>query len=202
MTVHTSQIYATVGSEAKAEFLVTEHGIPRERIFNSRNVSFLDDVQRVTNGRRVDVVLNSLSGELLHASWQCVAKRGKMLEIGKRDMLERGRLALDVFMGNRSFYGFDLIGLLRDYLDILQEVTSKFKEFIAHGYMKPIQPIHHFSADNAADAVRFMRTGEHMGKIVVNIPEDPTAIKFTKLVQTTLFSDTSTYLLIGGLRTR
>jgi NADPH:quinone reductase-like Zn-dependent oxidoreductase len=52
---------------------------------------------RATKGRGVDLVLSSLSGELLHASWRCVAKRGKMVEIGKRDMFERGRLPLEMF---------------------------------------------------------------------------------------------------------
>lgn len=61
-----------------------------------------------TNGRGVDLVLNSLSGELLHASWRCVAQRGKMIEIGKRDMYERGSLSLEMFKGNRSFFGVDL----------------------------------------------------------------------------------------------
>ncbi|PHH78017.1 hypothetical protein CDD80_7479 [Ophiocordyceps camponoti-rufipedis] len=118
--VHDGIIYATVGSETKAEVLVNKHGISQERLFSSRNVSFLDDALRVTNGRGVKVVLNSLSSELLHAP---------------------------------------------------RQVANGFKEFIAQGHMKPAQPIHHFSADNAAVAVRFMRTGEHMRKIVVTIPK-------------------------------
>ncbi len=62
---------------------------------------------RETNDRGVDVVLNSLSGELLHASWQCVAKFGKMIEIGKRDFIGHANLAMDLFESNRSFVGVD-----------------------------------------------------------------------------------------------
>lgn len=82
-------------------------GIARNRIFNSRNSSFLADVKRETNCRGVDVVLNSLSGELLHASWKCVAEYGKMLEIDKRDFIGRGKLSIDLFEANRSFFGID-----------------------------------------------------------------------------------------------
>lgn len=53
-------------------------GFSRGEIFNSRDESFLPDLMRETQGRGVDVVLNSLSGELLHASWRCVAPRGKV----------------------------------------------------------------------------------------------------------------------------
>lgn len=101
-------IYATVGSEEKVQYLVENYGLAREHVFHSRNASFYDDVMRTTNGRGVDLVLNSLSGDLLHASWRCVAKWGKMMEIGKRDLLGRGLLALEMFNGNRTFYGIDL----------------------------------------------------------------------------------------------
>lgn len=94
---------------------MNNYGLPRERIFNSRNNSFLHDIMQVTSGRGVDMVLNSLSGELLHASWGCVAKYGSMMEIGKRDFIGRGLLALDPFEGNRAFHGIDLAGLTRDH---------------------------------------------------------------------------------------
>lgn len=61
-----------------------------------------------TEGRGVDVVLNSLSGELLHASWKCVAEFGIMVEIGRRDFIGHGQLGMELFDGNRTFVGFDL----------------------------------------------------------------------------------------------
>lgn len=86
-------------------------GIPRHHIFNSRNGSFLEGVKRTTNGKGVDMVLNSLSGELLHTSWQCVAEYGKMLEIGKRDFIGRAMLSMDLFEANRAFFGIDMARL-------------------------------------------------------------------------------------------
>jgi hypothetical protein len=56
-------------------------------------------------------VLNSLSGELLHTSRKCVAERGRMVEIGKYDFIGKGRLDMDLFEGNRSFFGVDLTTL-------------------------------------------------------------------------------------------
>lgn len=79
---------------------------------NSRNTSFLPAVKALTNGRGVDLVLNSLSGELLHASWKCVAEFGKMLEIGKRDFIGKAQLDMDLFEANRSFHGIDIAPLL------------------------------------------------------------------------------------------
>jgi NADPH:quinone reductase-like Zn-dependent oxidoreductase len=61
-----------------------------------------------TNNHGVDVVLNSLSGDLLHASWKCVAEFGVMVEIGKRDFRRRAKLAMEDFEQNRTFIGLDL----------------------------------------------------------------------------------------------
>lgn len=69
---------------------------------------------RETEGRGVDLVLNSLSGELLHASWKCVAEFGKLIELGKRDILGFGKLEMDIFGANRSYCCVDIAHLIRD----------------------------------------------------------------------------------------
>ena len=90
------------------------YGIPRDRIFDSRSPSFFQGVMESTNGRGVDIVLNSLAGELLHLSWRCVAKFGRMIELGKRDMLGHAQLDMRAFAGNRSFIGVDIKQVLEE----------------------------------------------------------------------------------------
>jgi NADPH:quinone reductase-like Zn-dependent oxidoreductase len=107
-----NQIFATVGNEQKIQYLVDNFGIPRSKIFASRNASFVSGVMRETEGKGVDIVLNSLFGALLHESWKCVAKFGKMIEIGKRDFMGHGRLNMETFAANRTFIGVDLLQLL------------------------------------------------------------------------------------------
>jgi NADPH:quinone reductase-like Zn-dependent oxidoreductase len=103
-----AEVYTTVSSEKKIEFLVQEFGISKDHIFNSRSVSFEEDLLRETNGRGVDLALNSLSGELLHATWRCIAKWGTLVEIGKRDLLGAGKLNMEVFFANRSYRCVDI----------------------------------------------------------------------------------------------
>lgn len=95
-------------------------GLPRERIFNSRSTSFQPDIMRATAGRGVDVVLNSLSGNLLHASWECVAKFGRMVELGKRDFISHGILNMGLFEANRAFFGVDLAQVCKDTPEVLK----------------------------------------------------------------------------------
>ena len=72
-----ARVYATVGSQEKKTFLVESCGIPSENVFYSRNTSFAQGIMRSTGNRGVDVVLNSLSGENLMASWECIAPVSK-----------------------------------------------------------------------------------------------------------------------------
>lgn len=62
-------VYTTVSTVEKADLLVKEYGVPRDNIFNSRTGAFKDDVMAATHGQGVDVVLNSLAGDLLRLSW-------------------------------------------------------------------------------------------------------------------------------------
>ncbi|KAK6853866.1 polyketide synthase [Apiospora arundinis] len=107
-------IYTTVGSDTKASYLIETLGFPKSHIFNSRSAHFRDEILRETSGRGVDLALNSLSGDLLHATWHCVAKWGTMVEIGKVDLLGAGKLDMGVFLGNRSYSCFDLQQLITE----------------------------------------------------------------------------------------
>ena len=103
-----AEIYTTVSSEEKVNYLMTTFNIPRNRLFDSTNVSFKDGILRGTNGKGVDVVLNSLTGEMFHATWHVVAKFGKFVEIGQKDLMGAGKLDLDNFLQNRSFSCVDI----------------------------------------------------------------------------------------------
>ena len=118
------QVYTTVGSEEKVKYLIDNFGIPRNRIFKSRDDSFLRDVMRETKGRGVDIVLNSLSGELLHASWKCVAEFGKLVELGKRDLVGFGKLDLEPFLANRSYCCVDLAHAMSQRPESVRRLVS------------------------------------------------------------------------------
>lgn len=107
------KIFLTVGTKRKVKHLVDTYGIPRNHIFSSRDLTFVDGIMRETGGVGVDVVLNSLSGELLHGSWKCVAEFGCMVELGLRDSRGSGRLDMMPFGHNRSYHGVEGIQFAR-----------------------------------------------------------------------------------------
>ncbi|KAL3478889.1 hypothetical protein BJX99DRAFT_268945 [Aspergillus californicus] len=192
-------IYATVGSEEKVQYLMDRFGIPRHRIFNSRSADFLHDVMRETNGRGVDVVLNSLTGQLLHASWECLASFGRMVELGKRDFLSHGQLNMAPFIKNRAYIGFDLTQVGKEAYHTYETMHAQFEELSQQSELVPIRPIRVYSATEVIDAFRYMQQGVHMGKILVEMPEDPASLPFVAGQSPFSFDPSASYLLVGGL---
>jgi acyl transferase domain-containing protein/NADPH:quinone reductase-like Zn-dependent oxidoreductase len=103
-----ARVYATVGSDEKREFLMRNYDIPSAHIFSSRSTDFADELMAATHGRGVDVVLNSLSGEMLHESWRCVADNGVFVDIGKKDILDRASISMEPFNRNASYRAVDM----------------------------------------------------------------------------------------------
>lgn len=151
-----------------------------------------------TNGVGVDLVLNSLSGELLHSSWKCVAPYGAMVEIGKRDMVGRGYLALAPFEDNRTFIGGEVARLLVTHKHIVARLLKLTLEQYVKGNFKPITPITTFDAENIQDAFRYMQKGSHIGKIVIKFPKED-MLPLTPTVPVPEFRGDVSYLLAGGL---
>ncbi|OCT53827.1 putative polyketide synthase [Cladophialophora carrionii] len=193
-----AKIFCTVGSPGKVEYLTKTVGVPEERIFNSRDNTFLRDIMSATQGRGVDVVLNSLSGELLHASWKCVAEFGVMVEIGKRDFIGKGKLAMDLFESNRSFVGVDFGQICLERPEITQNLLERLMDYYEQGHISPA-PITKFEAATAEQAFRFMQKGSHIGKIVVTMPENAEEIPVTPAVVPPKFRADGCHIIIGGL---
>lgn len=108
-----AEIFATVGTPAKREFLKSEYGLDDSHIFSSRDTSFAAGIMAATNGYGIDVSLNSLVRELLAASWSVMAHNGRHIEIGRTDIMEFGILDLNVFKRNTTFSAFDF-GVVAD----------------------------------------------------------------------------------------
>ncbi|PHH88306.1 hypothetical protein CDD83_7707 [Cordyceps sp. RAO-2017] len=190
------EVYATAGNAEKVKHLMDVFGLARDRIFSSRDTTFVDGVRAATGGRGVDLVLNSLSGELLHASWQCVAPYGKMLEISKRDSIGKARLGMDLFEANRSFIGIDVARFdAAKCHRLLQRTVDMFE----CGTIGPIEPVKLFEAADVEAAFRYMQQGTHLGKVVVSIPENGHGLAATLEPPQTELNPQGTYLLVGGL---
>lgn len=162
-----AKIIATIGTPEKREFLKS---IGIEHIFDSRSLSFAEDVLRVTNGRGVDAVLNSLAGEALVKSFEILAPGGRFLELGKRDLAANNPIGMFPFLRGASFTGIDL-GLFAPERNPkgATRLYGGLGEIFKTGSYKPL-PIQTFVISDAAVAFSSMMMGKHIGKFVLTFP--------------------------------
>lgn len=143
--------------EAKKDFLVETFGINPANIFSSRDASFLPGILQATNWKGVNVVLNSLTGDLLHASWRCCAMFGRFVEIDKRDLIGAGRLEMDQFLKNITFTAFDMSYLYDTENCAYQALWSRLLAEVLRLYREKkrmkIEPLEVFDLSNITQAL-------------------------------------------------
>ncbi|KAK5993535.1 Highly reducing polyketide synthase gloL [Cladobotryum mycophilum] len=193
-----AEVFVTVGNEDKVRYVHKELGIPMNRIFNSRDDSFVSGIMRETNGQGVDVVLNSLSGNLLHASWNCVAEFGKMIELGKRDAQGFAKLSLEAFLSCRTYSSIDVLQLLAKRPKQGIRLFQRVMQLCSSGKILPI-PHQAFSASEVELGFRTLQRGAHIGKLVISIPQSPSKFEAVAARNETKFDPNASYLLTGGL---
>ena len=188
-----AEIFATAGSLEKRAFL---QSLGIRHVMDSRSLAFADEVRALTEGRGVDVVLNSLSGEAIRKGISCLAPRGRFLEIGKRDLFQNTKLGLRPFRNNLAFFAIDLAQILRDSPGSVQAMLREVMDHFAAGRLRPL-PMRCFPMSEASEAFRTMSQARHIGKIVLSRESDTvTPLPESKPIR---FKADASYLITAGL---
>ncbi|KAJ0418705.1 hypothetical protein BJY00DRAFT_314616 [Aspergillus carlsbadensis] len=192
------EIFATVGSESKRELIKEVYGIPDDHIFNSRDVSFVKGLLRMTKGRGVDCVLNSLSGEMLRQTWYCLAPFGVFVEIGMKDILSNSGLDMLPFKKHATFCFFNLENIATINPQLIDEIGEGVFDLLRQGALKPVYPVTVYPVSQMESAFRLMQAGRHQGKLVLSYgPED--VVPMLRRADDALRLDpNATYVLVGG----
>ncbi len=187
-----AEIFATA-SPGKWDFLSSQ-GITH--IMNSRTLNFADEVMRLTDGQGVDVVLNSLNGEVIDKSFAVLAKGGRFVELGKIGIWEQQEVKQrrpDV-----QYSPFDLGEVTRANPTLMCQLWSQ----LGHQFeQENFQPLPHrvFSIQNSIDAFRYMQQAKHIGKVVLTLPVMHHLPMDEKLSEMPSIVPYGSYLITGGL---
>ncbi|VUC24936.1 unnamed protein product [Clonostachys rosea] len=193
-----ASIIATVSTPEKRAFLVSKYGLDSSQILNSRGLSFKDGVTRLTSGRGVDVVLNSLAGEALRYTWLCVAPFGRFVELGKRDILENTGLEMMHFAKNVTFSGVDILHQVAHFPERFQAIFTKVGQMLDKGVIVPL-PTTSYDTSSLGNAFRDMQSGRHHGKLVIDHRPGAMITITPPDIYTERLSAEAAYLLVGGL---
>ncbi len=181
-----ARVLATAGSDEKRAYL---RSLGVEAVFNSRDLAFADQVLELTDGRGVDVVLNSLAGDFITESVRCLSSSGRFLEIGKRDIWTDKQF-LEVRPAG-EYHAIDLAAMRNGDSEGTERLFALVPEKVRNGEWTPL-PFTSFPLARAAEAFSFMAQARHIGKIVL-VADDLEA------AATTHVRPDAAYLVTGGL---
>jgi acyl transferase domain-containing protein len=172
---------------------VSELGV--EKVFDSRSLSFHDEVKMVTRGLGVDVVLNSLTGSMFSQSLACLAPFGRFLEISKTNIYRNMRVGLEQFGENRSLFAVDIDRLATQKPELYRRMLDEVCALFESGKLVP-PPITQYPITQLSTALTSLSRSTVIGKVAVEMPEN-TQVDASLPSQLKLRDDRS-YLITGG----
>ncbi|KAK1983490.1 hypothetical protein LZ30DRAFT_588193 [Colletotrichum cereale] len=196
-----AKVYATVGNKLKRELLKETYNLTDDCIFDSRSPSFEKEIKLATNGRGVDVVLNSLGGDLLEHSWDCIATFGRFVEIGKADIINNTSLPMLPFGRNVTFSAVDAVVLHQENKPLVKKILKELVNlWVKHPEMHEPKPLHVFPAAKLEDAMRFLQGGKNTGKAIIDYATPGQPLQYQPMERPGLiFDKDATYIISGGL---
>ncbi len=158
-----ARVLATAGTGEKRDYL---RGMGIDAVMDSRSNAFAADTMAATSGAGVNVVLNSLAGDLIAAGLSVLSPGGRFLELGKRDIFAGTLVSMAHFEQRRSLIAIDVGPDLPDFPRLWREVWAR----VEAGDFPPL-PRQVMPATEAATAFAAMARGRHIGKFVLSFTD-------------------------------
>ena len=134
-----------------------------------KSQDFVEEVARITGGKGVNLVLDMVSGDYVPRNLKCLAEDGRHVTIAVQGGA-KAELNMAVVMSRRySLSGSTLRPRSAQFKALLaQEIATNVWPLVAEGKLRPVMDRTFPLADAAAAHAR-METGEHIGKIVLEV---------------------------------
>ena len=165
-----AEVICTVGSSQKRDYLRQRYGVSDFADSHS-NTSWHDDVQRITNNRGVDVVINSLKGDAIPLGMSLLTVGGRFVEIGKVDILANAPLPMHALLNDISFLSVQLDVLMTSNTGRLHTYLQAVSRLAEDGTLQPLVDKVYGCAEVEA-AFRYLMAGQHMGKVIIDFSSD------------------------------
>ncbi len=160
------RMIVTCGSQAKCERALA---LGAAHAINYKEADFVEEVARITSGKGVEIVLDMVAGDYVARNLQCLAEDGRHVTIAIQGGASAGLNMAAVMTRRHTLTGSTLRPRSDEFKALLaQEIAENAWPFVESGQLRPVMDRVFPLADAAAAHAR-MESGEHMGKIVLEM---------------------------------
>ncbi len=161
--------YGTSSRDEKRD-LLKRLGVPH--VLDYKLVGFAQEIRELSEGRGMDVVLNTLAGDAIQQGLNCLAPSGRYLELATHALMTAPRRDLSPLPFNQSIQVVAFLELLsRPDGKAVRELLDLMAAWAESGKIVPtvsrVYPLHRI-----AEALEYVSNGRHVGKVVVSHTAD------------------------------
>jgi len=152
-----------------------------EHLIDYQTQHFKDEVLKITNGRGVDVVIDSLGGKALKDSLKCLSEFGRLISYGFSKATQGNTRNLikvipeyfgtpkinpmKLMMKNQAVFGFHL-GLIKHREDLVKKYGQLLFQWLRDGIINPkVDAV--FPLEKASEAHQYIADRKNFGKVLL-----------------------------------
>lgn len=159
-----SKVYVTAGSADKLSFC---EELGADKAINYKTESFKDVIEKITDGKGVDVILDMIGGDYTPDNLKSLGNDGRLVQINSMQGKDVKIDIVEVMKKRLIITGSMLRSREVEFKSaIAKNLKLHIWPLLASGKIKPLI-YKTFTADKAAEAHTLMESSEHMGKIVL-----------------------------------
>ncbi|WP_214072464.1 NAD(P)H-quinone oxidoreductase [Mucilaginibacter sp. dw_454] len=159
-----SKVYVTAGSDEKCAFCKS---LGADEAINYRTQDFVTELNRITDKKGVDVILDMVGGDYTPRNLKVLAEEGRLVLI---NTMQGKDVQIDLSIVMRKRINITGSMLRSRSVEFKAAVAASLEKniwpLIASGNIKPVVNAV-FAAHQATDAHALMESSEHTGKIVL-----------------------------------
>ncbi|MBX6378160.1 MAG: zinc-binding dehydrogenase [Clostridia bacterium] len=158
-----SRVIGTVGSDEKAELV---HALGADAVVNYRSADYADRLRSAVGERGVDVILNSVAGEVLERDLEVLAPFGRLVVFGQASGSPGRVLSTQLHATSRAVLGYSLGTARRLRPASVRPLAEAVLRLLATGQLRIVVG-RRFRLEEAAEAHRWVESRRSTGKVLL-----------------------------------
>ncbi|XP_041972223.1 fatty acid synthase-like [Aricia agestis] len=175
---HGCHVFATVSSNSKKQFL--KKLFPKLKddhiIDHSRDINFVFNILRATNGKGCDLLVSCAKDELKNFSFRCLGSYGIMMDTSVVPNRENYNFGMDYLSLDRVYYPIDLSTIFQaKFKEDIKLIRLLMIDGIRRGYVRPLTRVT-YDAQDAPRAFHLHAAGQNRGRVLLDLQQLSTKI--------------------------
>lgn len=157
-------VIGTVGTAGKGE---RAKAFGARAVFDRNSGDFVEEVRSITNGVGVDLVIDSVGGDVLNKSFDVVKPFGRIINIGEASGYPQFDIREAVYRRSSSFSGFELLHAISASSRRGEAVKTLVDDLTANRLHLPIERV--FELAQVTEMLDLLESRQVSGKLVVRV---------------------------------